>query len=70
MRELTTKEIQNLASRKGVRRIAVENFLMSMGTNRQNAVLNAQMDANLYHWNSPTNKAILDGIQLAGRAKR
>lgn len=65
MRELTSREIQKLASRKGVRRIAVENFLMSMGTDERIATSNLWLDKGLYHWNSATVKAILDGISLA-----
>ena len=65
MRELTSAEIERFASRKGVKRIAVENFLMSMGTNERNAVGNLWLDRGLYKWNSATVRAILAGIDLA-----
>lgn len=69
MRELTNEEIERFASRKGVRRIAVENFLMSMGTELRpwQVRANANMDARLYRWNYATVKAINDGIDLALR---
>ena len=65
MRELTVEEIQKLAAEPDVRRIAVENFLMSMGDNASVARLNLRLDSNLYHWNHQTFNAILDGIRLA-----
>ena len=65
MRELTAQEIEKLASKKGIRRIAVENFLMSMGTDKMTALNNLYYDAQLYHWNTATRQAILKGIDLA-----
>ena len=65
MRELTIPEINKLASRKNVRKIAVENFLMSMGDNEFEAILNLGYDRDLYKWNNETVKAIKDGIVLA-----
>lgn len=65
MRKLSLVEIKKFASRKGVRRIAVENFLMSMGSNYMNANLNLEIDVRLYKWNKRTIKAINDGISLA-----
>ena len=65
MRKLTTEEIERFALRKGVRRIAVENFLMSMGTDYDIAVANLELDTGLYRWNSATRKAIYEGIRLA-----
>ena len=67
MRELTGKEIEKLAMRKGVKRIAVENFLMTVmnNANERNAWLNLEMDSNMYKWNAKTVKAISSGIQLA-----
>ena len=35
MRQLSAEEIQPLASRQGVRKTAVENFLITMGTSRE-----------------------------------
>ena len=60
------EEIEKLASGKAVRRIAVENFLMSLTTEGNdaewNAYLNLDMDARLYKWNAATRKAIKRGI--------
>ena len=67
MRELTVEEIKQLANRKGVRRIAVENFLMSMGTDPHIARANLSLDAKLYKWDRMTVQAISDGIQLASK---
>lgn len=65
MRKLTSEEIEGFASRSGVKRIAVENFLMSMGTDSFNATNNMCQDALVYHWNGKTTQAIMAGIQLA-----
>ena len=65
MRQLTIPEINKLASRKNVKKIAVENFLMTMGNNPLTASINMGYDANIYKWNSQTIKAIKDGIVLA-----
>lgn len=65
MRKLSLEEIERFASRSGVKRIAVENFLMSMGSDSYNATNNMYLDAGLYQWNGKTVKAIQDGIQLA-----
>ena len=65
MRQLTIPEINKLASRKNVRKIAVENYLMTMGNNEFEAILNLGYDRDLYHWNNETVKAIKDGITLA-----
>ena len=65
MRQLTIPEINKLASRKNVRKIAVENFLMSMGDNPLAASINMRYDADLYKWNSVTIQAIKAGIVLA-----
>ena len=65
MRHLTAEEIEALASKKGVRRIAVENFLSSMGTDSDAAYSNAEMDTRLYGWNAATRNAIYKGIALA-----
>jgi hypothetical protein len=68
MRELTGDEIDKFASRPGVNRIAVENFLMSMtDLSRGNAELNCGLDTELYKWSWQTRKAILDGIEEASR---
>jgi len=65
MRQLTIPEINKLASGKSVKKIAVENFLMSMGDNAFEAILNLGYDTELYNWNHTTVKAIKDGITLA-----
>lgn len=61
MRELTFKEITELANKPNVKKIAVENFLMSSGTDRY-AEANAEHDAKLYNWNTETKKAIRTGL--------
>jgi hypothetical protein len=67
MRELTIEEIKKLANRPNVKRIAVENFLMSMGTDPEAAIKNLLLDAELYNWNRETilALAIRDGIFIA-----
>ena len=64
---LSGKDIDKLASRKSVRRIAVENFLGSLTTEGDsaewNAYMNLDMDAVMYDWNSSTIKAIKSGIK-------
>lgn len=60
---LNFKRIEELASKKKVRRIAVENFLMSLeGLTQRDAMANLSMDARLYKWNAPTQAAIRTGI--------
>lgn len=57
------EKIRELASRKGVKVIAVQNFLMSLdASNIAFADANLVMDAGLYKWNAATQKAIRDGI--------
>jgi len=65
MRKLTLKEIEKLSNRKGVRKIAVENFLFSMGEDGRTALSNLYLDASLYKWNSATINAIQKGIRIA-----
>lgn len=65
MRKLLDEEIEKLASRTGVKRIAAENFLSSMGLDYFDACGNLALDAKLYKWNAQTKKAISDGIELA-----
>lgn len=66
-RELTTTEIEKLASGKNVRRIAVENFLSSMDVSEVSYgnIANCQQDALSYKWNRETVAAIREGIRLA-----
>ena len=63
---LTEKQIDELASGKGVRRIAVENFLATVEVNRNavEAIQNLRYDAGCYRWNDATCKAIRKGIEL------
>ena len=67
MRDLTSEEIEKFATRKGVRRIAVENFLGSLGNadNKGDEMRNLYADAASYKWNSATVSAIRAGINLA-----
>lgn len=67
LRELGTEEIHRFANRQGVKRIAVENFLMTVTNNDtiNNAIANLAADAKVYNWNKPTIKAIADGIALS-----
>jgi hypothetical protein len=68
LRELTEEEITGLARRSGVRKIAVENFLMSMslaGVSLSDAYANLALDARAYGWNAATQAAIRQGIALA-----
>jgi len=67
MRKLTNEEIEKLASSKNVKKIAVENFLMSLNISggRIENDMNAEYDARLYNWNYETLKAIKDGIRLS-----
>jgi len=67
MRKLSLVEIEGFASRSKVKRIAVENFLMSMGEDVGVAFGNLEFDTKLYHWNRKTVNAIGDGIVLASR---
>ncbi len=63
---LTAEKIQELANRKGVRRIAVENFLGTLGCERSAfaATQNLYQDARDYKWNAATQTAIRRGIDL------
>jgi hypothetical protein len=66
---ITQERIEQLASRKGVRRIAVENFLASLGSSpsKQAALMNLGEDARMYKWNAATVSAIRTGIGEAFR---
>ncbi len=69
MRKLTSQEIEKLASRKGVRRIAVENFLMTVTASgsAMYAGMNLHADAASYKWNAATVSAIQAGINLSAK---
>ena len=66
---LSKEEIEKLATRKGVKSIAVYNFLGSLeGLSKMDALANLSfalyvLDARLYKWNAATVKAIQDGIK-------
>lgn len=73
LRALTSAEIEKLASRKGVKRIAVENFLGSMhygDATPRDVYHNIQADAKSYGWNAATRKAIEAGLKLAQKPTR
>ena len=64
--KLSSEVISKLASRAGVKRIAVENFLGSLGDlTKSEAFGNLNLDARSYKWNAATVKAISDGIKAA-----
>jgi hypothetical protein len=67
MRKLTIEEITKLSSREGVKRIAVENFLMTVTNNPSMvaAIENLKHDSKSYNWNTKTFDAIMDGILLS-----
>ncbi len=66
MRLLTAEEIEMFASTEGVNRLAVENFLGTMGTELSNeALANLELDAIQYNWNRYTIRAIAAGILIA-----
>ncbi len=67
MRKLTVEEIKGLANRSNVRKIAVENFLITLTNNSfpEVAIINLMQDAKIYKWNNSTIQAIMDGIMLA-----
>jgi len=61
---LTTERIEQLASRRGVKAVAVRNFLFTVGVN-QNLIVayaNLEYDARSYRWNAATVNAIRTGI--------
>lgn len=67
MRHLTRLEIDALANRKGVKKIAVENFLGSLPLDIgvEGNIINCQQDARDYRWNAATVNAIIHGIYLS-----
>lgn len=63
---LTPEKINELSNRKGVRSIAVQNFLTSLnGLTYQEAIGNLEIDRRLYGWNIITFSAIREGINIA-----
>ena len=69
LRKLTVAEVAPLAARKGVKKIAVENFLLTVDANPDAycATQNLYMDAGMYKWNTATQNAIKAGIALASK---
>ena len=68
MRTLTESEIEKLASRKGVRRIAVKNFLGTMADYGVVAAqANLKYDGKIYQWSPATVAAIMAGIRMASQ---
>ena len=69
MKILTNEQIDKLASRKGVRKVAVENFLGTLyeNCNRSEQMANMYQDAAVYRWNGATVNALRAGIDLAYR---
>jgi len=65
MRTLTSQEIEQFASYPKVKKIAVENFLATMGTDSSAAFGNLDLDLRLYNWNVATYCAIRAGIKAA-----
>ena len=66
LKELSVKEIEEiLASHPKAKRLAVENFLMTVhyNDNTTTAFVNLEKDARLYKWNRETVKAIEEGIR-------
>jgi exonuclease III len=62
---ITSEQIEQLATRKGVRKIAVENFLGTLGNEGlHDAMRNMVQDARAYQWNAATQSAIARGIRL------
>ena len=69
MRKLNREEVIELANTPGVKRIAVENFLLTVHNNPDFvcANLNLEQDAASYGWNLITLNTIRKGIRLANR---
>ena len=62
---LSNEKIEKLAKYKGVKSIAVYNFLGSLeGLSKTDALANLSLDGYLYKWNAATVKAIRAGIKL------
>lgn len=62
-RKLTDKEIDYLASKPKVKRIAVENFLIFNDGNDPSLRYQLQKETELHKWNAPTVKAISQGVE-------
>lgn len=64
MPKLTDARIEALSNKRGAKKIAVQNFLWTVGNNecREYAYANLEQDARLYKWNAATQAAIRTGI--------
>ena len=64
---LSSEQIEKYANRKGVRKIAVENFLSTLGNagSMGGELANLYKDTQLYKWKSATVRAIESGIRKA-----
>ncbi len=65
---LTPEQVEGFASRPGVKRVAVQNFLGSLtsgNSNRSGAISNLFKDAKQYNWDMATVDAIQAGIYAA-----
>ena len=71
-RQLTQEEISTLAARKGVRGIAVRNFLGSMPLDIDwyGNYRNMLADARCYQWTAATQNAIKTGLDVAFKGKK
>lgn len=65
MLPLSASEIELFSKRRGVKKLAVENFLGSLYGTRQDCINNAWFDSKSYRWNEATQRAILEGIDYA-----
>lgn len=68
MKDLPIPKIHEiLENYPNAKKIAVENFLMTVGSNDNPiyARLNLDMDARLYGWNKETINAIKEGIEIS-----
>lgn len=64
--KITHEKIEELGARPGVRRIAVVNFLSTLGDmTYEEAKMNLEMDAQSYRWDNATVGAIWDGLLAA-----
>ncbi len=62
---MTIDEIREYSLRPGVRRVAVENFLMGIDSERRtrsDCLASCSLDARKHKWNASTVHAIVDGI--------
>jgi hypothetical protein len=61
---VTLNRIQELANQEGVRKVAIENFLGTLGDMTENeAMANLVQDAKVFRWNTLTIRVIQQGIR-------